>query len=468
MVAIAFGVLVTTAAIATGLARSTATSAARDSVRADAPVVASEFETLFRQVRRQRLAGVDSLALNQRVRQLVTTLLEVSHGGIVGVDANGEVEEILGRLLETGTSEPVLPNPVRPGDLDTERLLAGRTQVGQRGDDVFAAVPLAPVLGITPVVVLAEHVETRPFGDSGRVVLAAAIGAMLVAALVAAYLARRLTTPLAAMQTTADTIAGGDFSARVDTRRVPDDELGSLATTINRMASELEAARRHERSFLLSVSHDLRTPLTSIRGYAEALADGMLADTDAQARAAGVITSEARRLERLVADLLDLARLDAHEFTLTPRPTDARRVVGDTTEAFLPAAAELGLELQLAPGGPVAADVDPERLAQIVANLVENALKYASSRVTVAVTSSGHLARVQVDDDGPGIDPADLPHVFDRLYTARAVPGRKLGTGIGLAIVRELAAAMGGSATVEPLDGPGTRFVVTVPLGAGA
>jgi two-component system sensor histidine kinase BaeS len=253
---------------------------------------------------------------------------------------------------------------------------------------------------------------------------------------VAAYLARRMTRPLAAMETTARSIAGGDLSARVDETHVRDDELGSLANAINAMARDLDVARGHERAFLLSVSHDLRTPLTSIRGYAEAIADGTVQGMDARIRAADVISSESRRLERLVADLLDLARLDAHQFSFHAAPIDAQPVVTDTVEAFEPAAAEIGVELAVVDGPPVPMVADAQRLAQIVANLVENALKFASARVSVGVRDVGGVVELHVDDDGPGIAPADLPHVFERLYTSRTAPGRTLGTGIGLAIVR--------------------------------
>jgi two-component system sensor histidine kinase BaeS len=142
-------------------------------------------------------------------------------------------------------------------------------------------------------------------------------------------------------------------------------------------------------------------------------------------------------------------------------------VTADAVEAFRPAAAELGVALVVEDGGEIPASADPQRLAQIIANLVENALKFASSRVDVSARGLGGSVILQVDDDGPGIAPADLPHVFDRLYTSRTVPGRTLGTGIGLAIVRELARAMGGEAVVVPVDGVGTRFTVTLPVGSG-
>jgi two-component system sensor histidine kinase BaeS len=469
MVTIALGVLVLTALVTAGLARRTEANTARDDLSQHAPVVAKEFDTLLQQVPVGRIAAqtVTGRRQLQRIRDLVRTTLDASNGAVVALDGNGQVEEILGRFLGTDAGSVSLPSGLEAGDLDTEALLAGNTQNGRSGNTVFTAIPLRPVAGVTPVVVLAEGVNTAPFGGNGGAVLGAAVLALVIAVLVAAYLARRMTRPLAAMETTARAIAGGDLAARVDTNEVPNDELGSLAGAINAMASDLDEARGHERAFLLSVSHDLRTPLTSIRGYAEAIADGTVEGMDARIRAAEVISSESRRLERLVADLLDLARLDAHQFSLYPSLVDTRVVVADAVDAFRPAATEIGIALTVEGGEPAPARLDPQRLAQIVANLVENALKFASARVDVTVRAQDRSVILQVDDDGPGIAPADLPHVFERLYTSRTVPGRTLGTGIGLAIVRELARAMGGDGVVVPVDSVGTRFMVTLPAGAG-
>jgi signal transduction histidine kinase len=474
IVAIALGVLALTAIVTAGLARRTATDAARDDVEEHAQVVATEFDNLLGQLPLVRVAGQTTAGRRQvqRIRDLVATTLRASNGALLAIDADGNVQEVLGRLLGVDTSLVTLPTGVSVRDLDIARLGDGKTQHGKADNTVFTAIPLDPVRGLTPVVVLAEQVNTKPFGENGGVVLGAAVLALLVAALVGFYLARRMTRPLAAMETTARRIASGDLSARVDDESVPDDELGSLAHAINAMAAELEAAQGHERAFLLSVSHDLRTPLTSIRGYADAIVDGTVEGDDANVRAAEVISSESRRLERLVADLLDLARLDAHQFSLHPGPMDARDVVSSAVDAFRPAATDLGVELVLAEGGPVPAEADSQRLAQIIANLVENALKYAATTVTVGARTVGGGAvgdqiEMWVDDDGPGIAPNDLPHVFERLYTSRTVAGRTVGTGIGLAIVHELAAAMGGDARVEPIDSTGTRFVVTVPAHQG-
>jgi two-component system sensor histidine kinase BaeS len=242
-----------------------------------------------------------------------------------------------------------------------------------------------------------------------------------------------------------------------------DDELARLGVAIDTMAAELERAAGLERAFLMSVSHDLRTPLTSIRGYAEAVAEGTADDDETRRRAAAIIGSEARRLERLVADLLDLARLDTREFSLHPRPVDAGQVVTGAVEALQPAAAEAGLRLVALPApGPIPAELDPERLAQMVANLVENALKYATTTVEVGVEGAGESIVVSVVDDGPGVDAADLPHVFERLYTSGRQQARKVGTGLGLAIVAQLAAAMGGTASAGRTPEGRTRFTVSV------
>ena len=249
-------------------------------------------------------------------------------------------------------------------------------------------------------------------------------------------------------------------------------EFASLAGSINGMAQSLQDGRARERHLLLSVSHDLRTPLTSIRGFAEAIQDGAIEDN---AQAADVIIAESRRLERLVGDLLDLTKLEARQMSIAIRPTDVAEVVTTTAEGFRPAAAKSGLAIVLrvpghdgmpgsAPPPPVAAD--PDRLAQLLANLLENAMTFARSTVTVTLAEDHASGRsvVTVDDDGPGIAPGDLQRVFERFYRADRGPNRQMGSGLGLAIVAELATAMGGTVRAEsPVNADGgSRFVVTL------
>jgi signal transduction histidine kinase len=474
MVAVAFGVLVLSLVGAAALARRSSATSATNELKKEAPSVAAELDSFGKQFRAGVTTRVGARERVTQIRRLVARVLAAAHSSIVTIQPDGTIAEgatgLLGLASNPAASAAAaalqLPKGVSAGDLDTKQLLAGEQQSGQNGDTVWVARPLAPINGNTPVVVLTQQVETNPLGRAGGFLVVTGAIALVVAGLVSAYLARRMTRPLAAMQETAGRIADGDLAARVRLQgSYPDDELASLARSINAMANELETARGHERAFLLSVSHDLRTPLTSIKGYAEAIADGTVADSELQVRSARIIGSEARRLERLVADLLDLARLDAHQFSLTPRPVDARRVVDETVAGFLPSAREWGVQLELEHGDAVPVDADPERLAQIVANLVENALKYATANVRVGIDRFDGRVVVHVDDDGPGVPPDERERVFERLYTARGAPSRKVGTGIGLAIVHELAGAMGGSAACQPLPGSGTRFVVAIPAG---
>lgn len=464
---VAIGVLVITAVATIGLARRGAVSTAQDQLQEKSPAVANQLEELGRRLRLRQARGLGG----NNVRQLVAAVLRISNGGLVTITPNGQVADGLGglgngTLTRPGNADLIqVPEGLSVGDLDTTALRDGKIQLSRDGGIVFIARPLSQTRAGTPVLLLTQRIEEDPTRRARGFFVLAALGALGLAVVVAVFLARRLTRPLQAMGETARSIAAGDLTARVDLADQPDDELGDLARTLNGMAEELEQARGMERAFVLSVSHDLRTPLTSIRGYAEALTDGTVATDADRARASHVIQSEARRLERLVADLLDLARLDANQFSLTPRPVDAVDTVRTAVDAFRPAAGDLDVSLEVRGPETLDADVDPDRLAQIVANLVENALKYAASAITVELQpyGTGDLD-VRVVDDGSGIAPADLPHVFDRLYVSRTSPGRSLGTGIGLAIVRELAAAMGGHAWVEPGDGPGATFVVRLPI----
>lgn len=296
-----------------------------------------------------------------------------------------------------------------------------------------------------------------------RAFLIALGAAVIVVAALAGLLARSLGERLLKVDEAAGRVAGGDLSARVEDDG--DDEVSHLADSFNDMAQQLEAAAERERDFLLNVGHDLRTPLTSIAGYAETLADGKVGEQELPAVAAS-LQRQSIRLSRLVEDLMLLARLEAREFTLRPEPVDLAGLVQGVTEEYRPRAegASVRLTVRVDPTGPV--EVDPVRISQVVSNLVENALRYApdGGEVRVTVGSDGGQVTIAVSDTGPGIDPDDLPRVFERLYVAqryRAV--RPEGSGLGLSIVRELVIAMGGEVQVASQLGQGTT--VTVGLG---
>lgn len=467
MASIAVGVLLVTGVVTIGLARRGATDRAVEDLRAKAEPIGERLERLGARLESSRVATGD----RTRVAQLLRRVLAISGGSVVTVEPDGTVTE--GLVAPAGRPAPSTAGTELPEghtaadlDLDPDTLAAGAVQTGRVGDLAFVARPLGGAATGTPVLILTQPVESDADDRARGFFLVGSALAAGIAMGVAFVLARRLTQPLAAMGATADAIAQGDLGARVSLNGVPDDELAELARTLNGMAEELEHARGLERAFLLSVSHDLRTPLTSIRGYAEALTDGTIPATDEQRRAATVIAAESRRLSRLVDDLLDLARLDARQFSLHPRAVDAATVVATAVDAFRPAADDLGIDLAVDTPESVPATIDADRLGQIVGNLVENALKYARRSITVSLTRDGPDAfELRVADDGPGLAEEDVDRVFDRLYVSRARPGRSVGTGLGLAIVHELAAAMGGAATVERSAAPtvGATFTVRLP-----
>ncbi|HEV2592378.1 MAG TPA: HAMP domain-containing sensor histidine kinase [Gaiellaceae bacterium] len=283
---------------------------------------------------------------------------------------------------------------------------------------------------------------------------AAGLGAVL-AALVASLLARGIARPVGRVADASRHLAAG--GTLVALPEAGSDELRTLARAFNEMALQLSQARDSERSFLVSISHELRTPLTAIRGFAEALHDGVLSPV----RAGEVIEAEARRLERLVVDLLELARLNRLGFDVERQPLDLAAVARETVDRHERRARELGVALEYETAGDTQALGDHDRLLQAVSNLVENALRCTPSGGRVDVHANpGEIA---VADTGPGIASEDLPHAFDRFFLYRRYGAeRPVGTGLGLALVRELAQAMGGDVTVESELGRGTTFRISI------
>jgi signal transduction histidine kinase len=364
------------------------------------------------------------------------------------------------RLFPGGTIVGTLPAGVDQTQLNTTALLAGQQVTGRTGSLIYSAVP-TPVRSVTrytPVLIVTRVAQNPANGVQYFLLVAAAV--LVLAAIVAWALARRFSRPLVAAVGATRRIADGDLEATVPTAKHDDPEFRQLADSINEMAAGLSRARDQERQFLLSVSHELRTPLTSIRGYADAVADGA---TDDIHGAVTVIGTEARRLDRLVQDLLDLAKLDADRFSLRLEPVDCAGVIGQVVEGSRPRVHAGGLQLDTALSATdhlwVVADRD--RLGQILGNLTENASRFATTRITVGAGRYESSVAVWVEDDGPGIAAEEMPRVFERHFSSDQANG-KYGTGLGLAIVSELAAAMHATVQVQSpvVNGRGTRFVL--------
>ena len=295
-----------------------------------------------------------------------------------------------------------------------------------------------------------------------RTLLFALVVGAAVAIALALALSRDLGRRLAGLSAVARSYAKGDFDARAPASG--SDELAQVGVAFNDMAAELEDLRRREREFLMSVGHDLRTPLTTIRGYAEGLDSGTLSADDLP-RVAGVLHTQTDRLSRLVEDVILLARVQSNEFTLRPEPVDLAAHLGGVVDEYRSRAGAEHVHLEEALQDVGTIDVDPDRVAQIAGNLLDNAMRYtpAEGKVRIALEAVGKGVRLSVADTGPGIDEEDLPHVFERLYVAqryRAV--RSEGSGLGLSIVKELADAMGAVVEVSSVPGDGTTVSVIV------
>jgi signal transduction histidine kinase len=411
----------------------------------------------------------DSLAVLRSTLSLLNTPLKLQGEAVLAIRPDGSFVNLFSPgptlSLPSGLSVDQLEN-------NPQLFISSQPVSGHLGRLAWAALlfsPPVPVAGIQNLVVVLTREAPAGVGNAADWFGLAALLTVIVALVASNRLGHRIARPLQQTEAVTRRIATGDLEARVPVIAQEWPELVSLANSVNQMAASLARAQGTQRQFLMSVSHDLRTPLTSIRGFAEALSDGATTDVT---YAAGVIGSSARRLERLVTDLLELAKLESGAFSLHTVTLDLSDVVSQAAQAFEPAASGLGLsvELETAGAGEVLCVADPDRVGQVVANLVENALKYANSRVTVG---TGRLdddwLEAFVEDDGPGIPWADLERVFERLYQSRLSAGRELGSGLGLAIVDELVKAMGGKVRAESPTGPngGTRVVVVLPAASG-
>jgi signal transduction histidine kinase len=291
----------------------------------------------------------------------------------------------------------------------------------------------------------------------------ALLAGLAAGAVAGVLLARRLARPIQHAAAAAVRLSAGDRTVRVPPE--PPAEVEELAHALNGLAAALATSEGRQRDFLLSVSHELRTPLTTIKGYAEALSDGVIAP-EGVPRAGRTVLTEAENLDRLVGDLLALARLDAVDFPVSILPVDLVDLLGDAARAWIARCPSLRVEL---PTEPVVVATDPGRVRQVVDGLMDNALRVvpADAPVVLAVRPAdpGGFATVEVRDGGPGFTDADLALVFQRGAMSERYQGiRKVGSGLGLALAHGLVRRLGG--TIEAGHAPegGARFTVRLPV----
>ena len=285
------------------------------------------------------------------------------------------------------------------------------------------------------------------------------------------WLAKSLTAGLQRVVAGTQELAAGNMDYRVPVDEGMPAEVVSLAQSFNQMADQVQRTRQAQRDFVANVSHDLRTPLTSIHGFAQALLDGTASDPEAQERAVTIIHNEAGRLKNLVNELLELARLDSGRLQLHARPVDLSELLTWLLDSYQQRfhQAQISLVRQLN-ARPLTVSGDPDRLNRIFANLLDNALKYTPQGGTVTVSlapiqeGGTAWAEVAVTDTGPGIPREETAKLFERFYRLDKSRRRDHGSGLGLAIVKELVVAHGGQVGVESVAGLGSRFWVRFPL----
>jgi two-component system OmpR family sensor kinase len=291
------------------------------------------------------------------------------------------------------------------------------------------------------------------------------LAGLLAGAGAGALLARVVAGPVRNAATAAARLSAGDRAVRLPVR--PPAEAADLAAALNDLAGALATSENRQRDFLMSISHELRTPLTTLRGYAEALADGVVAG-DGVAATGATMLAEAEHLDRLVSDLLALARLEADDFPLEWVEVDLGDVAAGAGGAWAPRCAAAGVPLRVErAAGPVPAVADPGRLRQVVDGLLENALRVvpAGAPLVVAAYRHGRDAVLEVRDGGPGLADADLAVAFDRGVLHRRYQGvRKVGSGLGLALAAGLVHRMGGAVQAGHAAEGGARFTVRLPL----
>ena len=285
------------------------------------------------------------------------------------------------------------------------------------------------------------------------------LGAIVLVGGLAWYLSGRVTAPLLALSAAADEVAEGRYDVELPV--VPGgSEIGHLADRFRQMAVRLGESEELERNFLMSVSHELRTPLTAIRGHVAALREGVITDPELADASLEIVAQESERLGRLVGDVLDLAKLDAHRFTVLSEEVDMGRLCDRAYSTFTDEARRRGIEYnQQADEEPVIA-TDGDRVLQIISNLLSNAFRWTpdGGRIELALGSEDGIVTVDVADTGPGIRADQRERIFRPFWS---LDGR--GTGLGLPIAKELALALGGRIDLETEPGRGSRFRLVLP-----
>jgi signal transduction histidine kinase len=344
-------------------------------------------------------------------------------------------------------------------------VIVSFTPPGENRRLIAAAQPVQLVRGTEPfgwLVVAKPETELREQWLTllGRLALALAVGVVLAAGLFW-WLSRRITEPVRTLSRATEEVAAGHYDVEIPEVRGAD-EIALLSQRFRKMVAQLAEAEQLKRSFLMSVSHELRTPLTAIRGHVEAIREGIVTDPEQVHASLDIVAAETDRLERLVGDVLDLAKLQAHRFTVRREEVDLERVLDQAYGAFTEEARRREIDYRVSGNeeAPVIVS-DGDRVLQVITNLLSNAFRWTpdGGRIELALVESNGVVSVDVLDSGPGVPPSQRARIFEAFVSQDAE-----GTGLGLPIARELAVALGGGIELGSGVGTGSRFRLVLPV----
>jgi two-component system sensor histidine kinase BaeS len=328
------------------------------------------------------------------------------------------------------------------------------------GDEIVGWVLFAD--SANPYAEQPESPESRFLDSLNQAVLLGTVIAVAIALLIGVVLARTISRPVREVTKATQIVAAGDLGYQVPVRTK--DELGELASSFNKMSVDLDRANRQRRQMTADIAHDLRTPLSVILGYMESLSTGKLEPTPETFE---IIYAKGVHLQHLIDDLRILALADAGELTLTVRPTDPAVLLEHAALAYMIHSQQKNIEIRVEITGELPeVEVDPDRMAQVLGNLVSNALHYTpgGGEIILSAERDDDMIRLKVSDDGSGIDAEDIPHIFDRFYRSDMSRQQNGESGLGLAIAKSIVLAHGGTIDVSSAPGKGTAFTIFLPM----
>jgi signal transduction histidine kinase len=435
------------------------------------------------QVQREydRLENVAEIYMMQVVRMarvgaslaVISAQLDQSAGDagvrVLLLDDRGGVLHDTDNNRYTGRTFAQAPNPGRHPNVSRSIESGTVLTVASVPDQRFGS-------GLHIAVASPEQTLTSAWTDTLPRLSMAALSALLVSIVIAWWLASTITRPMVQITRASEEMARGNLDPQL-TLPETTDEVGRLSKAFTTMAREVARSNRTMRDLLANVSHDLRTPLTSISGFAGALVDGTLSGSEGAKEAGRIIGEEAERMRRLVEDLLYLGRIESGDLSLQRDPVDLTELARAAQARFSFRAQEGGINFDLQAHEPITILGDPHRIGQVLDNLIENAFKYTppTGRVEVSASIEGgkvangraargpYTAIVSVHNTGSYIPPEEAERVFERFYQVDKARAGTRGSGLGLAIAREIVQAHGGKIDLQSSPQAGTRFIVRIP-----